>query len=612
MSGRKTKHPSKIAKRAEFMLDQDEIMKAMLAAGKGKGRMISDSEDSAASSDGEDLGGESSDEGSVSSASSSSTKHSIAQKHGISSPTTLSSDDEGGSSSRSLPSGSKKREESPAISKSLSRVKLPPPSTSFKPKLPSSSIDPVTTTRTSFESLGLSKPLISALATINIRHPTEIQSACISPMMSGRDVIGGAKTGSGKTLAFALPIVERIARDPFGVWAVILTPTRELAYQLSEQFLVVGRPLGLTTITVVGGMDMLQQAKELETRPHVVVATPGRLCDLLRSDGMSTGKLSRVKTLVLDEADRLLTPTFAPDLAYLFAQMPTKRQTCLFTATVSEAIMNLAKRPPTSGKQPPFVYRVKSDTLTVTNLKQKYLFIPSQVRDPYLYHLLLNPPSDIDTALRASPIKVKSVSESRKRKSRPKDEDEAQEPTVHIPSTIIFTQRCATAHLLHLLLNSLDLPSVPLHSRLSQPQRLLSLSRFKAGEVPILVTTDVGSRGLDIPEVAMVINWDCPRRSDDYVHRVGRTARAGRGGVAVTIVTERDVELVKMIEDEIGVRMAELTLPEETVLEKLNQVSLARRMATMEMHDSGFGDRQATNKAKQIKRQRRDRKAFGQ
>ncbi|EIW70626.1 hypothetical protein TREMEDRAFT_71341 [Tremella mesenterica DSM 1558] len=611
MSGRKTKHPIASIKRAEIMLDQDEIMKAMLAAGKGKGRMISDSEDSAASSDGEDLRGESSDEGSVSSASSSSTKHSIAQKHGISSPTPLSLDDEGGSSSRSLPSRSKKREESP-ISKSLSRVKLPLPSTSSAPKPPSSAIDPVTTTRTSFESLGLSKPLIAALATINIRHPTEIQSACIGPMLAGRDVIGGAKTGSGKTLAFALPIVERIARDPFGVWAVILTPTRELAYQLSEQFLVVGKPLGLNTITVVGGMDMLQQAKELEARPHVVVATPGRLCDLLRSDGMSTGKLSRVKTLVLDEADRLLTPTFAPDLAYLFAQMPTKRQTCLFTATVSEAIMDLAKRPPTSGKQPPFVYRVKSDTLTVTNLKQKYLFIPSQVRDPYLYHLLLNPPSDIDTALRVSPINVKSVSESKKRKSRPKNEEDDPEPAVHIPSTIIFTQRCATAHLLHLLLNSLDLPSVPLHSHLSQPQRLLSLSRFRAGEVPILVTTDVGSRGLDIPEVAMVINWDCPRRSDDYVHRVGRTARAGRGGVAVTIVTERDVELVKMIEDEIGVRMAELTLPEETVLEKLNQVSLARRMATMEMHDSGFGDRQATNKAKQIKRQRRDRKAVGQ
>ena len=218
----------------------------------------------------------------------------------------------------------------------------------------------------------------------------------------------------------------------------------------------------------------------------------------------------------------------------------------------------------------------------MARLKQKYLFIPSQVRDPYLYHLLLNPPADIDTALRAKPPpKEKKEKNGKKRKHRPADREDEEDASPHIPSTIIFTQRCATAHLLHLLLNSLDIPSVPLHSHLTQPQRLLSLARFRAGEVPILVTTDVGSRGLDIPEVAMVINWDCPRRADDYVHRVGRTARAGRGGVAVTIVTERDVELVKIIEDAIGAEMTETTLPEETVLEQLNKVSLARRMATM-------------------------------
>ncbi|WVF71445.1 hypothetical protein IAT40_006249 [Kwoniella sp. CBS 6097] len=479
---------------------------------------------------------------------------------------------------------------------------------------------PKPSTGTTFASLGLSQPLINALAGINIRKPTEIQSACVGPIMSGRDCIGGAKTGSGKTMAFALPIVERIARDPFGVWAVVLTPTRELAYQLSEQFLVVGKPLGLTTVTIVGGMDMMAQAKELEGRPHIIVATPGRLCDLIKSDPMSQGKLGRVRTLVLDEADRLLTPTFAPDLAYLFSQIPPKRQTCLFTATVSEAIMELANKPPAPGKDKPFVYRVESDTMTVSRLKQKYLFIPSQIRDPYLLYLLQHPPEDIDVALRVDPKKEKrrqaeEAAAARGKKGRKSkqsgkrhrdDEEEEEDNTGNIPSTIIFTQRCATAHLLHLLLNSLDIPSVPLHSHLSQPQRLLSLARFRAREVPVLVTTDVGSRGLDIPEVALVINWDCPRRSDDYIHRVGRTARAGRGGVAVTVVTERDVELVKMIEGEINVKLEELELPEEEVLEGLNKVSLARRMATMEMHDSGFGERQAINKAKAIKRQRRD------
>ncbi|TXT13186.1 hypothetical protein VHUM_01587 [Vanrija humicola] len=490
-----------------------------------------------------------------------------------------------------------------------SRVKLPP-RPDPKGKAAAAPTDAFDTPRAAehdtFASLGLSAPIINALAVMNIRKPTEIQSACVPPILAGRDCIGGAKTGSGKTMAFALPILESIARDPFGVYAVVLTPTRELAYQLSEQFLAIGRPLGLTTATIVGGMDMLTQAQELERRPHVIVATPGRLVDLLRSDAVGKGKLSRVRTLVLDEADRMLTPTFAPELAFLFEQIPAKRQTLLFTATISDAIMDLAKKPPPPGKQPPFVYRVASESLTVDRLKQKYLFIPSQIRDPYLYYLLLHPPSDIDVALRHKVAKPKEKKKQQQRGKRQRSETPEDEEVAAIPPTIVFTQRCATAHLVHLMLQELGIPSVPLHSHLTQPQRLLSLARFRAAEVPVLVTTDVGSRGLDIPEVAMVVNWDCPRRGDDYVHRVGRTARAGRGGVAVTVVTERDLELVKSIEDEVKVTLTELELPEEPVLENLNKVSVARRVATMEMHDSGFGERQAINKAKAIKRARRD------
>ncbi|KLT42208.1 DEAD-domain-containing protein [Cutaneotrichosporon oleaginosum] len=512
------------------------------------------------------------------------------------------SDAESAVSSTHSPRPSPPRPVARASVATTSRVKLPPKADA-KGKASTVFDTPRVAANATFESLGLSQPAIQALATLSIKAPTEIQTATIPAMLAGRDVIGGAKTGSGKTLAFALPILERLARDPFGIAALVLTPTRELAYQLAEQFLAVGKPMGLTTETIVGGMDMLAQAQALERRPHIVVATPGRLCDLLRSDGVEQGKLRRVRTLVLDEADRMLTPTFAPELAYLFEQIPKSRQTCLFTATISDAIMDLAKRPPPPGKQAPFVYRVASDTMTVEKLKQKYLFIPSQIRDPYLYYLLLNPPSDIDAVLAAPRPKPKPKPTKRGKRARsatPEDD------TPHIVPTIIFTQRCATAQLLHLILEELDIPSVPLHSHLTQPQRLLSLARFRAREVPVLVTTDVGSRGLDIPEVAMVVNWDCPRRADDYVHRVGRTARAGRGGVAVTIVTERDVELVQSIEKEIKVTLAELELPESTVLENLNRVSAARRMAAMEMSDSKFGERKAINQAKAIKRARRD------
>lgn len=216
--------------------------------------------------------------------------------------------------------------------------------------------------------------------------------------------------------------------------------------------------------------------------------------------------------------------------------MPENRQTCLFTATISEGIEALAARPPRPGKQKPFIHRVESDTKTVANLRQEYLFVPSFVKETHLHYLLTHPPKEINHL---------------RRRANERNDDEDPEAQ-YIPSTIIFTQRCATAHLVHLMLRELDIPSVPLHSHLSQPERLQSLTRFRSGGVPVLVTTDVGSRGLDIPEVALVLNYDCPRASDDYIHRVGRTARAGRGGLAITFVTERDTELVKGIEDAVG------------------------------------------------------------
>jgi len=277
---------------------------------------------------------------------------------------------------------------------------------------------------------------------------------------------------------------------------------------------------------------------------------------------------------VLDEADRMLTPTFASDLAFLLERMPEERQTVLFTATESDAIRGLAAKPPRKGKEPIIVRRVETPCvlslllfqrlglqiltdarsgrseghLTVANLKQHYLFIPSHVRESYLFYLLLNPPESIAHLARPAPG------------AKTADPDDETPPWP--PSTILFTQTCATAAHLHALLTELQLPSVPLHSYLSQRERLSSLAQFRAATVPILVATDVGSRGLDIPEVAMVVNWDCPREPDAYIHRVGRTARAGRGGVAVTMVTERDVEHVERIEE--GISALLLTSPQLT------------------------------------------------
>ncbi|KAH9938315.1 P-loop containing nucleoside triphosphate hydrolase protein [Fomitopsis serialis] len=461
-------------------------------------------------------------------------------------------------------------------------------SRSSKPTQPEAP-KPARTRPTSFESLGISSALLNALTKMSIKSPTEIQAACIPPLLAGEDCIGNAKTGSGKTIAFALPILQRLAVDPYGIFALVLTPTRELAFQISEQFAVLGSALNLRTAVVVGGMDMMAQAIELGHRPHVVVATPGRIVDLLKSCS-GEWDLSRIKFLVLDEADRLLTPTFAPELSYLFETLPKERQTCLFTATLTPAVETLANTPPRPGKQKPYVHRMTESVETVETLQQHYILVPSQVRESYLFYLLCNPPESTVHLRRAPPEPVKpskkgkATAQARSRAKKPKptsaDAEEIEQP----PPTIIFCRRPRTAAYLTALLQTLRIRATALHSRLTQRERLSSLALFRASVVPVLVSTDVGARGLDVEDVALVVNWDMPDEPEEYTHRVGRTARKGKGGVAVSFVTERDEE-----------RVGE-------VLEKLNAVSTAKRLANMELHDSDFGKREEIYKIKSAKR----------
>ncbi|KAL8281375.1 hypothetical protein RQP46_006059 [Phenoliferia psychrophenolica] len=454
----------------------------------------------------------------------------------------------------------------------------------------------------SFEDLGIEPFLVRALRVMSIRAPTSVQAACIPAILSGSDCIGSAQTGSGKTIAFAIPILQSLAKDPYGLFALVLTPTRELAFQISEQFRVLGASMNLSSTVVVGGMDMQTQAIALKARPHVIIATPGRLVDLIRSNQGEWG-LGRVKFLVLDEADRLLTSTFAPELSFLIDQLPAERQTLLFTATLTEPVLALQQREPTKGKAKPFMHVSGEAIMTPAGLTQRYIFVPSQVREVYLVYLLTN----LCTLTNTSPLHPKSTSpppEDRQRRSNKRTirasslEAEAAAPV--LPQTILFVPHCRTAALLHSLFSQLPnpIPCTALHSHLSQPDRLKSLSAFRRQAVPLLIATDVGSRGLDIPEVAVVVNWEVPRVADDYVHRVGRTARAGRSGVAITFVTEGDVDLVHVLEERINTKLEELALPEAPVLEMLSGVSMAKRMANMSLHSEGFGQKAERNKKK--------------
>lgn len=289
---------------------------------------------------------------------------------------------------------------------------------------------------------------------------------------------------------------------------------------------------------------------------------------------------------MLDEADRLLTSSFAPELSYLFEILPKERQTCLFTATWTPAVERVADAPPKPGKKKRFVHRmtapsvllvlsppttaliVHSSVETVETLKQHYILVPSQVRESYLFYFLCNPPESTLHLRRAPPEPAKRSkhkngkptqkhpSKTKKKSSSAEDADELEQP----PPTIIFCARPRTAAYLTHLLQTLRIRATALHSRLTQRERLSSLALFRASVVPVLVSTDVAARGLDIEDVAVVLNWDLPEEPEEYTHRVGRTARAGRGGVAVSFVTERDEERIVRIEGRIGECPASATI----------------------------------------------------
>ncbi|TKA63093.1 ATP-dependent RNA helicase dbp8 [Cryomyces minteri] len=377
----------------------------------------------------------------------------------------------------------------------------------------------------SFATLGVQPWLVASLANMAIKRPTGIQKGCIPEILKGRDCIGGSRTGSGKTVAFAVPILQKWSEDPVGIFAVVLTPTRELALQIFEQFKAISSPQALKAILVTGGADMRAQALALSQRPHVVIATPGRLADHISTSGEDTiCGLRRTRFVVLDEADRLLAAghgSMLPDVETCLSVLPasTGRQTCLFTATVTPEVRALKELPRPAGRPPVFVCEVDTDTLAIPpTLHQKYLQLNVMQRESFL-HVLLLTPANVEK------------------------------------SVIIFCNRTTTATLLEYMLRLLEHRVTALHSGLPQPQRVSNLARFRAKAARILVATDVAARGLDIPEVALVINYDVPRDPDDYIHRVGRTARAGRKGDSVTFVGQRDPTLILAIENRVGKKM---------------------------------------------------------
>ncbi len=377
---------------------------------------------------------------------------------------------------------------------------------------------PVFTTDQTFESLGLSSSVLNAIHHIGFKHPTPIQAKVIPLALTGRDLIGLAQTGSGKTAAFVIPMAERLVhhqnkagKPPAGL---ILCPTREIALQTKAFLDLFGKHHHLKTACVIGGVKMNPQIRELETGPDIVVATPGRLVDHMER---GTASVREVRELVLDEADHMLDMGFLPQIMRILEALPRQRRTMMFSATMPPPIERLA---------------------------QRYLIEPERI--------------DILPEGRAAhgiTHRLYLVKTDHKR--------DCLLGLVHqeLGSTLIFTRTKLDADWLCGVLDKEGHPVTKIHSNRSQKERVEALQGFREGEHRILVATGIASRGLDIPAIEHVINFEIPDTVEEYIHRAGRTARAGAVGIVSTIATWQDKPVIKEVEAALGKELPRCTVP---------------------------------------------------
>ncbi len=371
-----------------------------------------------------------------------------------------------------------------------------------------------------FETLGLIPQFVQAVDTLGFEQPTPIQQAAIPTLLSGRNVVGQAQTGTGKTAAFALPLLQKIAqqeREPGKavVQALVMAPTRELAIQVAEATTRMAQNSKLRVLAVYGGQPYSVQVRQLQRGVDVVVGTPGRLLDLLRQEVLD---LSQVHYLVLDEADEMLEMGFIEDVESIMARLPEDRQVALFSATLPEGVRKLA---------------------------DKYVSDPERIA--------------------INPTRM-TVAETEQRLVRVREENKLEALTrilevEEVKSALIFARTKARAQELADALIERGYPAESLHGDLSQARREFVLNRFRQHAVTLLVATDVAARGLDIENVSHVFNYDVPGDAEDYVHRIGRTGRAGRKGVAITFLHPRERRRLSEIEAYTRQKIEETTIP---------------------------------------------------
>ncbi len=351
-----------------------------------------------------------------------------------------------------------------------------------------------------------------SLERMGFTTPTEVQARAIPPLRRGEDLIGQAQTGTGKTAAFGIPIVEKIDPSSVHVQALVLTPTRELCVQVTEEIARIGQFRGVQTVAIYGGSSMDRQVEALKRGAQVVVGTPGRVLDLVRRGEL---RLDRVNTVILDEADRMLDMGFIVDVETILARCPRERQTALFSATMPYAILRICDR---FMKRNPANVTVRPDLRTVETVRQLVYFVAEQDKVAALVELNEKYGFDRLLVFRHTQIGVDRLSATLKRRGK---------------------------------------NVAALHGGLSQRERDRTLAAFREGKIQFLVATNVASRGLDITDLPYVLSFDIPEDADTYVHRIGRTGRAGKEGTAMTFVGEWDLDAWESIKNEVGARVEE-------------------------------------------------------
>ncbi|MDW0169301.1 MAG: DEAD/DEAH box helicase [Nitrososphaeraceae archaeon] len=377
----------------------------------------------------------------------------------------------------------------------------------------------------SFEELGLNMSIVKAVKEIGMENPFPIQEHCIPLILKGKDVIGQAHTGTGKTAAFSLPLISSLkSRGP--IQALVLVPTRELAMQVTTEIRKFSKYMGIRSLAVYGGQSIHIQKEQLRRGVQIIVATPGRLIDHLKQ---GTIQLEDVKFVVLDEADRMLDMGFVDDIKFILFYVNERRQTCLFSATMPIEILRLSRE---YMKEPEQI-RLNEDEISLETIDQSYLIVEEREKFKHLCNFIRN--------------------------------REKGQQTIVFVATKQRTQRIADD------LNKEGFKVITIHGDLSQRQRDYSMNRFKNGSEDILVATDIAARGIDVPTVGNIINYDIPEDPLIYFHRIGRTARAGASGKAISLVSSSRYEdfarilkrtelTVKRLNDEIGIEVPTLSV----------------------------------------------------